>query len=143
MSSSRNPLSGKVDPPDPEALRPRLHPSWVVVFLAVSVAGLIGAGWYLWICGAPVEGSETRRPAWFQVSPGLQERFDHPAGRCLATLAVAGGLLLLLLLGLPAWGLAKYHQLTADRVNDHVGWGIYGRGIIWAGCRSMRMGGAC
>ena len=98
---------GKVDPPDPEALRPRLHPSWVVVFLAVSVAGLIGAGWYLWICGAPVEGSKTRRPAWFQVSPGLQERFDHPAGRCLATLAVAGGLLLLLLLGLPAWGLAR------------------------------------
>ena len=76
------------------------------MFLAVSVAGLIGAGWYLWICGAPVEGSETRWPARFQVSPGLQERFDHPAGRCLATLAVAGGLLLLLLLGLPAWGLA-------------------------------------
>ena len=97
---------GKVDPPDPEALRPRLHPSWVVVFLAVSVAGLIGAGWYLWICVALVAGSKTQWPARFQVSPGLQERFDHPAGRWLATLAVAGGLLLLLLLGLPAWGLA-------------------------------------
>ena len=118
VSTSRNPSSAR-------SLRilkrcgPDSHPSWVVVFLAVSVAGLIGAVCYFWICGAPVAGSGTRGPAWFQVSPGLQERFDRPAGRCLATLAVTGGLSLLLLLGLPAWGLARYHQLTADRVNDH------------------------
>lgn len=94
-------------PPNPDALRPQLHPSWVVVFLAVSVAGLIGSVYYLWVCGAPVEGSKTRWPAWFRVSPALRERLDHPAGLLLATLAVAGGLLLLLLLGLPAWGLAR------------------------------------
>ena len=111
------PLSGEF--PHPEALRPRLHPSWVIVFLAVSVAGLIGSVYYFWICVAPAAGSGTRGPAWIQVSPALRELFDRPAGRCLATLAVTGGLSLLLLLGLPAWGLARYHQLTADRVNDH------------------------
>ena len=110
---SPKPLSGKV--PRPEALRPQLHLSWVIVFLAVSVAGLIGSVYYFWICVAPVAGSGTRGPAWFQVSPALRERFDRPAGRCLATLAVEGGLLLLLLLGLPAWGLAKMGYMRLDK----------------------------
>lgn len=70
------------------------------------------------MCGS-CRGLRDARARLVSGQPGIRERFDRPVGRCLATLEVTGGLSLLLLLGLPAWGLARYHQLTADQVNDH------------------------
>ncbi|MDR3633262.1 MAG: hypothetical protein P4L84_05450 [Isosphaeraceae bacterium] len=96
-----------------DLLMPRLHATWIVVFLAAGSAGLMGAGGYVWACGAArplwayVAGDTSpSRAGWLRVPLRVRNRVDHPSGRRLAAVAALAWLVFLVLLGTPAWGAA-------------------------------------
>jgi len=88
---------------------PRFENAWVVVFLAVAASLFLASLWYLWVWQAPRKNGPA--PKWWPDALRVSQRLDkiirEPAAGRIATLSISAGVGLLLLQGLPAWGLVR------------------------------------